>query len=124
MSRLAFPFRIAATGRSAVVEERSDLHVRQMLELLIMTAIGERPMRPDFGSPVRQMVFTAGDGAAGLALQATLHATISQWLGHLVEVDGLAVNFDNGNGRLEIEVTYLVRATLKGDRLRVQATAS
>lgn len=124
MSRLAFPFGIAPTGRTAVVEEGSDAHVKQMLELLIMTAIGERPMRPDFGSPVRQMIFAPGDGAAGFALQATLQATISQWMGHLVDVADLSVDFDGANGRLEIQVTYRVRATLSVDRLEIPSKAA
>src|SRR5262245_33343500 len=52
MSRLAFPFGPAASGRSAAVVYGSDAHVRQMLELLIFTMAGERVMRPDLGSPV------------------------------------------------------------------------
>lgn len=124
MSRLAFPFGVAATGRTAVVAEGSDAHVKQMLELLIMTAIAERPMRADFGSPVRQMVFAPGDGAVGLALQATLQATISQWLGGLVELADLSVTFDGGTGRLEIQVIYRVRATLTVDRLDLPSKAA
>ena len=124
MSRLAFPFAIAPTGRTAVVEEGSDAHAKQMLEQLIMTAISERPMRPDFGSPVRQMVFDPGDGAVGLALQATLQATISQWLGHLIELADLAVAFDGASGLLDIQVVYRVRATLSADRLELSSRAA
>ncbi len=119
MSRPAFAFGIAPTGRTATVEEGSDAHVKQMLELLIMTAIGERVMRPDYGSPVRQMVFEAGNGAVGIALQATLHATIGQSLGHLVELDTLDVAFDEATARLDVDVAYRVRTSLADDSLSV-----
>lgn len=122
MTRLAFPFTLAATGRTATVEEASDDHVKQMLKLLIMTAIGERVMRPDYGSPVRQMVFEAGNGAVGFALQATLQATISQSLGHLIALDTLEVAFDDGAARLDVEVGYRVRASLTDDTLSVSGT--
>jgi phage baseplate assembly protein W len=124
MSRLAFPFAIAPTGRLAVVGEGTDAHVKQMLELLIMTEIAERPMRPDFGSPVRQMLFAPGDGATGLALQATLQSTIAQWMGHLIELADLSVAFDGANGRIDIQVTYRVRATLTVDRLELPSKAA
>ena len=110
MTRLAFPFGAAASGRSAAVAYGSDAHVRQMLELLIFTLPGERVMRPDLGSPVTQMVFAPGNGPVAIALQAALQATIAQWLGHLLEVHDLSVSFDEGQGALEVAVTYEVLA--------------
>jgi phage baseplate assembly protein W len=120
MSRLAFPLGIAASGRSATVAYGSDAHVRQMLELLIFTMAGERVMRPDFGSPVMQMVFTAGNGPVGIALQATLQATITQWLGHVLDLHDLSVRFDENDAVLEIDVTYETLATKTGGRLTVR----
>ena len=106
MSRLAYPFAVAASGRSATVEYGSDDHVRQMLDLLILTLCGERVMRPDLGSPVMQMVFAAGNGPAAVALQATLQAAITQWLGHLLELRDLSVSFDEATAVLDIDVAY------------------
>jgi phage baseplate assembly protein W len=106
MSRLAFPFAIAPSGRSATTEYGSDEHVKQMLELLVLTVCGERPMRPDLGSPAMQMVFRAGNGPVAVALQATLQAAITQWLGHVLRLDDLAVSFDEATAVLEIRVEY------------------
>lgn len=121
MTRLAFPFAPAASGRSETVVYGSDAHVRQMLELLIMTLIGERVMRPDLGSPVRQMLFGAGEGAVAIALSATLQATISQYLGHVLTLHDLSVDFDDSDAALEIAVSYEVLATLAQDQLIVRA---
>jgi phage baseplate assembly protein W len=123
MTRLAFPFAIAATGRSASLDYGSDAHVRQMLELLILTVCGERVMRPDLGSPVSQMLFRAGEGPAAAALGATLHATVTQWLGHLLEVRDLTVNFLEGEAVLEIVIVYhtLTDATKRSHAVRTAA---
>jgi phage baseplate assembly protein W len=117
MSRLAFPFTPAASGRSATVAYGSDAHVRQMLQLLIFTLAGERVMRPDLGSPVMQMVFGAGNGPAAIALQAALQAAITQWLGHLLELRDLSVSFNDNEAILEVVVTYEVLASKTGGRL-------
>ena len=100
MTRLAYPFAIAPSGRSATVDYASDAQVAQMVRQLVLTTIGERVMRPDLGSPARQMVFAAGNGAVGIALQATLQATIAQWLGHVLVLHEVAVDFGEGSGRL------------------------
>ena len=117
MTRLAFPFAAAANGRSAAVDYGSDAHVRQMLELLILTLVGERVMRPDLGSPVRQMLFGAGEGPVAIALAATLQATITQYLGHVLTLHALDVDYDEGAAALNIVVAYEVLASLSQDQL-------
>jgi phage baseplate assembly protein W len=120
MSRLAFPLSIATSGRTATVEYGSDAHVRQMLELLIFTMASERVMRPDLGSPIMQMVFSPGNGPIAIALQATLQATITQWLGHVLDLHDLSVRFSENDAVLEIDVTYETLASKTGGRLTVR----
>ena len=117
MNRLAFPFAAAPNGRTASVGYGSDAHVRQMLELLIFTMAGERVMRPELGSPVKQMVFSAGNSPAAIALQAALQATISQWLGSVLTLHDLAVAFDENNASLEISIVYETLATKTAGRM-------
>ena len=124
MTRLAFPYDIAPSGRTATVAYGSDAHVRQMLELLIFTLAGERVMRPDLGSPVNQLVFAAGNGPAAIALQATLQATITQWLGHLLELHDLSVSFYEGDAALGIVVDYETLLTKNADLLTVRKDLS
>lgn len=120
MSRLAFPFAPAADGRTATVEYGGSAHVRQMLELLILTMAGERVMRPDLGSPVRQLLFGPGEGATAIALEAALQATINQWLGAVLTLHDLTVYFDGGEAVLDIQVAYEVRATRSVDQLHIR----
>jgi uncharacterized protein len=120
MTRLAFPYAAAASGRSTTVTYGSNAHVRQMLELLIFTMAGERVMRPDLGSPVKQMVFGAGNGPVAIALQATLQATITQWLGHVLEPHDLSVTFDENEAVLEVHVVYETLASKTTGKLTVR----
>jgi phage baseplate assembly protein W len=115
MTRLAFPFGAAANGRSAVVADGSPEHVRQMLELLILTNTGERVMRPDLGSGVLQMLFAPGYGSAAHALEAALAATITQQLGHHLELRALSLSFDDERAVLQIRIEYwLIAAHVPG----------
>ncbi|AKJ15760.1 hypothetical protein ABB07_38695 [Streptomyces incarnatus] len=106
-------------GRSAQVTYGSDEHVRQMLELLVLTLPGERVMRPELGSPARQLVFGPQDGPATVALGAALQSAIQQWLGDVLTLLDVAVEV-TGSGVLEIVVTYEVRSTGTTDELRVR----
>ncbi|MGC0334595.1 phage baseplate assembly protein W [Streptomyces sp. SAI-170] len=111
MSRLAFPFTVTGLGRSAEVAYGSDEHVRQMLELLVLTLPGERVMRPELGSPARQLVFGPQDGPATVALGAALQSAIQQWLGDVLTLLDVAVEVTDGSGVLEIVVAYEVRSS-------------
>lgn len=113
---MAFPFRPTPLGRSAVVEPGSDAHLRQLLELLVFTVPGERVMRPELGSPVRQLVFGGLGGPESLALEAALQATVQQWLGHVVDVVDLRVTALEEDAVLEVVLTY--------ESVRTRTTAS
>jgi len=78
-------------------------------------------MRPDLGSPVRQMLFGAGEGPVAIALAATLQATITQHLGHVLTLHELDVEYDEGSAALNIVVAYEVLATLSRDQLQLRA---
>ena len=120
MSRLAFPFGPTPLGRSAVVDFGSDAHVKQLLELLIFTVPGERVMRPELGSPVRQMVFGPLGGPASLALEAALQATVQQWLGHVLTLVDLTVTVLDDDAALEVSVTYETVRTRSTGQVRVR----
>jgi uncharacterized protein len=109
MTRLAFPFGINALGQGAGVPYSSDAHVRQMLELLVFTMPDERIMRPDLGSPVRQMVHAGSGGPVAIALEAALQSAIQQWLGSVLTLLDLRVTADEAV--LDIAITYEVKAS-------------
>lgn len=48
---LSFPFRLTPTGSVATVERGSDAEIDEAIAVLVLTTIGERPMRPGYGVP-------------------------------------------------------------------------
>ena len=120
MSRLAFPFGPTPLGRSSAVDYGSDAHCRQLLELLVFTVPGERVMRPELGSPVRQMVFGPLGGPESLALEAALHAAIQQWLGHVLTLVELTVDVLDEDAALEVSITYETVRTRAVGHVRVR----
>src|SRR4028119_1870093 len=58
---LAFPLSVNSRGGIAMVHEESD--VDQAITIILSTAPGERPMRPEFGCGVHDYVFDSIDAA-------------------------------------------------------------
>lgn len=49
MDLISFPFRLAADGHVATVPQDSDASRAELLAVLLLTRIGERPLCPQFG---------------------------------------------------------------------------
>jgi phage baseplate assembly protein W len=102
-----FPFHIDSRGRTAECNDAA--HVRDMLEQLLFTNAGERVNRPDFGSGLMQLIFAPNSPELAAALQFTMRAAIQQWLGDVLELQGLDVTADNAI--LRITIRYALRRT-------------
>ncbi|HEY0016890.1 MAG TPA: GPW/gp25 family protein [Longimicrobium sp.] len=104
---LAFPLAVGTLGR--VADAAYDAHVRQMIEQLLFTSPGERVNRPDFGCGVREMVFGPAGGAQAAATQFLVVGALHQWLGDVIQVEGVTVTGDDST--LAITVQYQLRGT-------------
>ncbi|MGB7923290.1 MAG: GPW/gp25 family protein [Pyrinomonadaceae bacterium] len=100
-----FPFHLDARGRTASTE--TDEHIRDLIEQLLFTNMGERVNRPDFGSRLRELVFAPNSPELAAALQATLQATIQRWLGDLISLLDLKVTSENSTLRILIQYVVL-----------------
>lgn len=69
MNLISHPFRLAANGRVATVEQDTDAARAEQIAVLLLTRTGERPLSPAFG--VTDMVgqgLNESELAAGLAM--------------------------------------------------------
>lgn len=106
MTLVGFPWAIGGDGRTATVDRAR--HVRDLIELVALTSLGERVNRPTFGSGLLQAVFgPAGDEAAATA-QILVQSSLHEWLGDLIEVEGVAI--EAVDARLTVTIQYLIRA--------------
>jgi phage baseplate assembly protein W len=101
------PFHVGNDGRTASTSLED--HIRDLIEQVLFTSPGERVNRPTFGSGLMKMVFAPNSDVQATALQATVPAALQQWLGDLIQIQG--VDVVNKDATLEVTLRYLIRQT-------------
>jgi phage baseplate assembly protein W len=104
---LAFPFGFDSLGHSACADY--ETHIRDLIEQVLFTAPGERVNRPAFGSGLQQLVFAPAGDELAAATQFLAQGALQQWLGDLIQVEGVQVESEESN--LHVTVQYVVRRT-------------
>ena len=107
----SFPVALDGTGDISLAAHEED--IAQAVRIIIGTSLGERVMRPEFGSPLRDTVFEPMSMTTiGLVRQSVERALI-EWEPRIDVVD-VRAGFDTGQpaaGRLLVDIEYRVRAT-------------
>ena len=104
---IAFPLQIDQAGRTATATY--DDHVRQMIEQLLFTRLGERVMQPALGCSLLQLVFEPNSPEIAAVVQMTVQASLQRWLGDVIKVDSLTVTAQDAV--LTVSLAYVVLAT-------------
>ena len=104
---IAFPFSVTRAGRTRTCDRTAHLH--QLIELVLFTAPGERVMRPEFGSGVQELVFSAAGTSATHATQALVEASLQHALRDVIDLKAVEVRFDEP--KLLINVSFVDRLT-------------
>ncbi|MER5263940.1 GPW/gp25 family protein [Actinosynnema sp. NPDC002837] len=104
-----FPLRTGPTGGIGMVEREQE--ITEAIRLVLGTAPGERPMRPEFGCGIHEHVFASADGATAGHVAREVRAALDRWEPR-IEVDDVVVAFDAVEvGTLYIDVRYTIRST-------------
>lgn len=106
---IAFPLRLDRRGSVALTHGGED--IREAIELILGTAPGERPMRPEFGCGIHDHIFGGIDASTLGRVEQEVRAALDRWE---PRIDVLAIAFDTseaGLGRLIIDLSYRERAT-------------
>jgi phage baseplate assembly protein W len=106
-SGLAFPLGVDDRGRIALAREEID--VEQAIEIILSTAPGERPMRPEFGCAVHDCVFERIDADTLARIDQAVRVALDRWEPRIVLED---IQFETGReGELLVQLGYRLRAT-------------
>lgn len=105
----AFPLRTTPSGGIALVDGETE--IAEAVRLVLGTAPGERPMRPDFGCGIHDLVFAPTDPALLGRIEEEVRAALRRWEPRIDVVDVVATPDDDGSGTVWITVSYLVRDT-------------
>jgi phage baseplate assembly protein W len=106
---VAFPLGVDPRGALALARDEED--VRQAISIILATAPGERPMRPEFGCGVHDYVFDVLDAATLGQMDTEVRRALERWE---PRIDVLAVDFEgdgSSDGLLSITIEYRLRST-------------
>jgi phage baseplate assembly protein W len=105
----AFPLRVNASGGIAMVRREQELE--ESMRLILGTALGERPMRPEFGCAIHDYVFAPADASTAGRLAYEVQASLERWEPR-IEVVNVEVTVDVTDATiLYLDISYAIRGT-------------
>ena len=105
----AFPLRTDATGGIALVSRERE--IEEAIRLILGTAPGERPMRPEFGCRIHDHVFANADGATAAGISADVVDALRRWEPRIDVEDVVVTSAPEDQTLLYIDVRYSIRRT-------------
>jgi phage baseplate assembly protein W len=106
---LAFPLRTDATGGIALVKGTRE--IEEAIRLILATAPGERPMRPEFGCAIGDFVFAPADAATAGLIAYEVRVSLERWEPR-IDLHDVQVDFSQAaDGVLLINIRYALRGS-------------
>lgn len=103
-----FPLQVTAAGR--IAQARHEQRIEESVYLILSTARGERPMLPEFGCGIHDLVF-AGNTPGTVALVAqTVRAALSAYEPRIDVLDVDAHPAEGADNLLLIRISYRIRS--------------
>ncbi|MGI5183300.1 GPW/gp25 family protein [Dactylosporangium sp. CA-152071] len=106
----AFPAGLDALGTVALAG--GDRQIEQSIRLILGTAPGERPMRPDFGCALHELVFAPADASTAGRAAYEVRRSIERWEPRIALHD-VTVGFEHAEAGM---LTITLRYTVVGER--------
>jgi phage baseplate assembly protein W len=105
----AFPLSTDATGGIALVVREREID--QSIRIILGTARGERPMRPEFGCRIHEHVFGPANGSTAGQVAYDVREALERWEPRIV-VQEVGVAFDLvESGKLYVDVSFVIADT-------------
>lgn len=104
-----FPILPDETGSLGYVAD--DANVEQSVRILLLTDLGQRVMRPDFGCKAPRLVFAPGSMQYLRLLETTVREALRDWEPRVV-LEDVRAEVDTGEEtRVIVSINYRVRQT-------------
>ena len=104
-----FPILPDASGCLGYVE--GDANVEQSVHILLMTQLGERVMRSDFGTEAPRLVFSPGSTQYLRLLENTIREAVVNWEPRIDLTSVTAEADATDTFRVTVSISYTVRQT-------------
>ena len=107
---VAFPVKYAQGGGIAL--SNAGQRIRDSIHLILSTRIGERPMNPEFGSRLYQLVFEPNDLTLKGVLRFYTAEAISRWEKRVKITDiSFIDDYEDDNNTIGIRIEYVIHNT-------------
>ena len=105
-----FPVQVdPSTGRMMTSEYEED--ISEAIYIILMTRKGERVRNPEFGCGIHEFAFGTTDFTALKEMERKVEEALALWEPRIRDVD-VTVSLDQqAEGKLTIEISYVVRMT-------------
>ena len=110
----AFPIQIDHTGGIRMRSGEED--IREAVGIVLGTRLGERAMRPEFGSGLQDLVFDPNDANLAGRIEFLARKALERWEPRILLKE---VRARPAGERMEIDVRYIVRQTNREDNVVV-----
>jgi phage baseplate assembly protein W len=102
----SFPVRTDPTGRVALVSHERE--IEESIRLILGTAHGERPMRPDYGCAIHDYIFAGVDPDVAGRIATAVRVALVRWEPRIELLD-VRIAFDAADASLiYIDIRYSV----------------
>lgn len=105
----AFPLKIDQGGNVALARRTQELE--QAIHLILGTAHGERPMRPEFGCGIHDLVFAPVDATTAGRIVHEVRLSLERWEPRIDVLDVETVSDADDPATLYVDITYCVRGS-------------
>lgn len=103
------------TGRFQMVSYEED--IKEAIYVILMTSKGERVMQPDFGCNLGEYVFELSNPTYMSLLKKEMIEALVKWEPRIDEIEIDINTTEIYNGKLQLNISYIVRATNNEDNL-------
>jgi uncharacterized protein len=105
----AFP--VGVDARGAITLARGTDELEQAMRLILMTYPGERPMRPAFGSRLRDFVFAGATATNAAAIESVVQEALRRWEPRVDVTEVEVTPAYEDMAMLYIDIRYTVKST-------------
>ena len=106
---MRFPFAIDSGGGRIREESDYEDYIRQLIRQVLLTNLGERINRPDFGSEIRRTLFAPLNPTTTTYTRTLVYQALSRWLANFIRTDKVDVTVHESTLRVTVEYTVIAR---------------
>ncbi len=106
----AYPVRVAPRTRGIALNTGHQ-RIEQAIRIILSTAPGERPIRPEFGCRINELAFAPLDTRLLVRVERDVRAALARWEPRIALRSVRASADLDAIGRVNISIDYLVRST-------------